>query len=98
MARLFVGNIPFQAKEEQLREWFTQSGVTVESVDLIRDRFSGELRGFGFVELEPAQEVERAIQACNGQRFMGRPLVIDQARSRTDGSAGTRNQAVQRAY
>lgn len=97
MARLFVGNIPFQAKEDQLREWFTQSGVTVESVDLIRDRFSGELRGFGFVELEPAQEVERAIQACNGQRFMGRPLVIDQARSRTDGAAGTRNQAVQRA-
>ncbi|MCC7500082.1 MAG: RNA-binding protein [Bryobacterales bacterium] len=98
MARLFVGNIPFQSNEEQLREWFTQSGVAVESVDLIRDRFSGELRGFGFVELEPAQEVERVIQACNGQRFMGRPLVIDQARSRTDGAAGLHNQTAQRAY
>ncbi|MCX6623289.1 MAG: RNA-binding protein [Acidobacteria bacterium] len=98
MARLFVGNIPFQANEDQLRGWFTEAGVTVESVDLIRDRFSGELRGFGFVELEAAQEVDRAIQACNGQRFLGRPLVIDQARSRTVGAAGVESQAAQPAY
>jgi RNA recognition motif-containing protein len=91
VARLFVGNVSFQADEDKLTEWFAQLGVELQSVDLIRDRTSGQLRGFGFVELAPGQEPGPAIDATNGQRFLGRPLVIDQARNRR--AAPPRHQA-----
>ncbi|MGH9631872.1 MAG: RNA recognition motif domain-containing protein, partial [Bryobacteraceae bacterium] len=75
MKKLFVGNLPFQASESELQDWFSRLGVTTDSVSIIRDRFSGEPRGFGFVEISNDDDADRAIAACNGQDFLGRTLV-----------------------
>ena len=78
--KLYVGNLPFQATEEDVGGWFTQAGVTPANVTLVRDRFSGQPRGFGFVEVNADDEASRAIQALNGHDFMGRNIVVNEAR------------------
>ena len=78
--RIYIGNLPFQATEGDLEKLFTDAGVAVDSVHIIRDRFSGEPRGFGFVEVPSDEEGRRAIQACNGKDFLGRTLVVNEAR------------------
>jgi RNA recognition motif-containing protein len=80
LKKLFVGNLPYQANETELQDWFSRSGVAPDNVSIIRDRFSGESRGFGFVEIGNDDEAERAVQACNGQDFLGRTLVVNEAR------------------
>ena len=85
MKKLYVGNLPFQATEEQLSALFTQTGVTTATVTLVRDRFSGQPRGFGFVEITNDEEAERAIQGLNGQDFMGRNIVVNEARPPREG-------------
>jgi len=85
--KLYVGNLPYQASEADLQDWFTQAGVGVESVTLMRDRYSGEARGFGFVEI-PDSDLDRAIQACNGKAMMGRTLVVNEARPMREGGGG----------
>ena len=84
MKKLFVGNLPYQASETDLQNWFTQAGVMADTVSIVRDRFSGEPRGFGFVEIENDDEAEKAISACNGQDFLGRTLVVNEARPMTE--------------
>jgi RNA recognition motif-containing protein len=88
--RLYVGNLPFQASEEDLVNWFTQAGVSGPTVTLIRDQMSGQLRGFGFVEVTSSEEADRAVQALNGQDFMGRSVVVNEARPREGGGGGGR--------
>ena len=80
MQKLFVGNLPFSATEQEIREHFEQFG-TVHKVDLVSDRHTGQPRGFGFVEMddEPAQE---AINRLNNTDFGGRTLRVDRAHSR----------------
>ena len=85
MKKLYVGNLPFQATEQDLADWFAQAGVSGPSVTLIRDQMSGQLRGFGFVEVANNEEADRAIQALNGQDFMGRNVVVNEARPREGG-------------
>ena len=80
MKKLFVGNLPYQATEASLHDWLTQLGLRADSVQIIRDKFSGESRGFGFIEIENDGEADRAVQACNGQDFLGRTLVVNEAR------------------
>lgn len=84
MKKLYVGNLPYQATEAQLEAWFHQAGITLEAVTIIRDRFSGESRGFAFVEITSDEEAGRAIAACNGQDFLGRNLVVNEARPLRD--------------
>jgi len=79
-----VGNLPYQATEASLHDWLTQLGIRADSVQIIRDKFSGESRGFGFLEIENDGEAERAVQACNGQDFLGRTLVVNEARPMGD--------------
>jgi RNA recognition motif-containing protein len=79
LKRLFVGNLPYEASESELQSWFSQAGVSLDTVSLVRDRFSGQPRGFGFVEI-PEDDADKAIASCNGQEFHGRPLVINEAR------------------
>ena len=88
MKKLYVGNLPFQATEEQLTALFTQTGVTAANVTLVRDRFSGQPRGFGFVEVNSDEEAERAIQGLNGHDFMGRNIVVNEARPPREGGGG----------
>ncbi|MFQ5817706.1 MAG: RNA recognition motif domain-containing protein [Terriglobia bacterium] len=88
MKKLYVGNLPFQATEQDLQNWFTEAGITVDTINLIRDRYSGEARGFGFVEIGNDEEAERAIQALNGKDFLGRSLVVNEARPPREGGRG----------
>src|SRR5262247_4146443 len=78
-AKLFVGNLSFQASEEDLRELFQQSG-TVESVRIVTDQFTGRARGFGFVEMATKEEAAKAVEMLNGRLFRDRNLVVDEAR------------------
>ena len=78
--KLFVGNLPYGATEADVTDFFTQAGVTVDSVNVMRDRFTGEARGFGFVEINDDGAANRAIEACNGRDLMGRALVVNEAR------------------
>lgn len=78
--RLFVGNLPYGASESDIETFFAQAGVTVDAVNVMRDRFSGEARGFGFVDINDANAATKAVEACNGRDLMGRALVVNEAR------------------
>ena len=78
---LYVGNLPFQATADDLREAFGQHG-TVTSAQVISDRDTGRSRGFGFVEM--ADGAEEAIANLNGAPFQGRTLTVNEARPREE--------------
>jgi RNA recognition motif-containing protein len=80
--RLFVGNLPFSADEQQIRELFEQGGRTVTDVKLITDRDTGRPRGFGFVEMGSPEDADGAVRDLNGQDFGGRRLTVNEARER----------------
>ena len=77
--KLYVGNIPFQASEEELKEFFSSIGQ-VESVKIIIDTQSGQSRGFGFIEMSTDDEAVRAISDLNGKSFQEKTLVVNEAR------------------
>ncbi len=81
MKKIYVGNLPFSTNEEEVSALFAQHG-TVESVNLITDRYTGRLRGFGFVEMSDGGD--EAIAALDGTELGGRTLKVNQARERTD--------------
>ncbi len=78
--KLFVGNLAYAATEADITDFFTQAGITIDSVNVMRDRFTGEARGFGFVEIHDDAAANRAIEACNGRDLLGRALVVNEAR------------------
>ncbi len=80
MKNLYVGNLPYNAREEQVMDLFTQYG-DVQSFNLIKDRETGRSRGFGFVEMD-TEGANKAIEALNGKEFEGRRLRVNEARSR----------------
>lgn len=86
-AKLFVGNLSFQATEEDLRELFLQAG-TVESVRIVTDQFTGRPRGFGFVEMSTKEEATKAVEMLNGRLFRDRNLVVDEARPQPQRGTG----------
>ncbi|HKQ61680.1 MAG TPA: hypothetical protein VJS92_10320 [Candidatus Polarisedimenticolaceae bacterium] len=86
--RLYVGNLPFTADEDQVRALFTGSGRTVTEVKLVTDRDTGRPRGFGFVEMGSSEEADAAIRELNGHDFGGRALTVNEARERTGGGGG----------
>jgi RNA recognition motif-containing protein len=77
--KLYVGNLPFSATEDSLREMFAQAGQ-VESAKIITDRDTGRSKGFGFVEMSTDQEASEAIKKFNGQDLDGRSLTVNEAR------------------
>ena len=81
--KLYVGNLPYAASEEDLKTYFSQAG-TVTSVALITDRATGRAKGFGFVEMASAEEAQKAISMFHGQDFMGRALTVNVARPREE--------------
>ena len=86
MSKIYVGNLPFSATEDSVRQLFAQYG-TVESVSLINDRETGRPRGFGFVEMSKG-DAARAIQSLNGQDMGGRPLKVNEAQDKPRGGGG----------
>jgi RNA recognition motif-containing protein len=84
---IYVGNLPYQANDQSLKELFEQHG-TVSSARVIIDKFSGESKGFGFVEMPDRNEAEAAIRATNEQDFMGRPLRVNESQPKPRGGSG----------
>lgn len=82
--RIFVGNLPFSATEDQLRQLFSQHGE-VNSVSIVTDKLTGRSRGFAFVEMADDSAATTAIGAVNGSQLDGRPLTVNEARERTEG-------------
>lgn len=87
--KLYVGNLPFGASEEALKNLFAQAG-NVESVKIITDAYSGRSRGFGFVEMASKEEGKRAISQLNGKTFMERTLVVSEAKPQKRKGGGFR--------
>ena len=90
MKKLFVGNLPYTANETDVQNFFAEAGVTADSVTVMRDRFTGQARGFGFVEINDDAAAQRAIEACHGKDLMGRTLVVNEARPKTERDSGER--------
>ena len=86
MTTIYVGNLPFNATEADVKSLFERHGK-VDSVKLINDRETGKPRGFGFVDM-PQAEAQTAIQALNGFQMNGRPLRVNEAQERTGGGGG----------
>jgi RNA recognition motif-containing protein len=80
---IYVGNLPFDTNEDEVREAFAAFGQ-VDTVTLIKDKFTGKPRGFGFVEMPNMSEAQKAIQALNGKEFKTRALVVNPARPREE--------------
>lgn len=80
MSKIYVGNLPFSASDDEVRTLFSEFG-TVESVSLITDRETGRPRGFGFVEM--SNGASEAIQALNEKEMDGRSLTVNEARPRS---------------
>ena len=95
---IFIGNLAYTTTEEEVRQLFEPYGV-VDSVNLITDRETGRLRGFGFVEMPDATEARAAIAGLNGTSVGGRPLNVTDARGRTrvDRSGGNAGRGGKRA-
>ncbi|HDM08671.1 MAG: RNA-binding protein [Candidatus Omnitrophica bacterium 4484_49] len=78
---IYVGNLSRDISEQDLKARFAEYGEVL-SCRIIKDQFSGQSRGFGFVEMPSQEEAEKAIAALNGKELSGRPLVVNQARPR----------------
>ncbi|MBK1629504.1 RNA-binding protein [Thiohalocapsa halophila] len=84
---IYVGNLPYSVTDSDLRETFTQYG-SVDQVNLITDKFSGESKGFGFVEMGNNAEADAAIKALNGTDYQGRNITVNQAKPKSDRPRG----------
>ncbi len=79
MSKLFVGNLPHAAIEDDLKGWVEEHGFAVDLAEIIRDRLTGHSRGFGFVTLQESWREGEAISALNGKRMEGRILTVNKA-------------------
>ncbi len=87
MSKLYVGGLPYSVTEGQLQELFAVHG-TVESANVIADKFTGQSRGFGFVEMSSKGESQKAIDALNGTQLEGRTLVVNEAKPQERRNSG----------
>jgi cold-inducible RNA-binding protein len=87
--KLYVGNLGFDVTDKDLEGLFAQAG-SCQSVAVITDKFSGQSRGFGFVEMSSDAEAQNAIKQFDGQEFKGRALKVNEAKAREDSGGGRR--------
>ena len=80
---IYVGNLPYNISEDELKDVFNEFGE-IESVNIITDRFSGQSKGFGFVEMPNNSEADQAIKALNGTDMKGREIKVNQAKPRSE--------------
>ncbi len=95
--RLFVGSLPYSATSSQLEELFAQVGK-VSSVNLITDRFSGQSKGFAFVEMTTEEEAKEAITKFNNFEMDGRRIVVNEAKPQEDRGQGNRDSGNRRSF
>ena len=94
---IYVGNLSHETSEEDLREAFEAFGQ-VASATVIKDKFSGEPRGFGFVEMPAKAEAQSAITGLNGKELKGRTLKVNEARPRPERGKGGRRPGGDRRF
>jgi len=80
---IYIGNLSPQANDEDLRKAFEAFG-SVKSVNIIKDKYSGASKGFGFVEIESKSEAQAAIQELNGSELKGNKIIVNEARPKSD--------------
>ncbi|NLB34252.1 MAG: RNA-binding protein [Elusimicrobia bacterium] len=80
---IYVGNLAWEVADEDLRQAFEEFG-TVDSASVIKDKYSGRSRGFGFVEMSNAEEAQAAIDELNGKELKGREIRVNEAKPRED--------------
>lgn len=85
--KIYVGGLPYSATESQLNDLFAPHGA-VESARVITDKFTGQSRGFGFVEMSTGEEAQKAIAALNGTQMDGRTLTVNEAKPQEPRSGG----------
>jgi RNA recognition motif-containing protein len=78
-SKLYVGGLPYSVTGDRLQEIFSEHG-TVESASVISDKFTGQSRGFGFVEMSSGSEAQKAIESLNGTQLDGRTLTVNEAK------------------
>ncbi|NOY39344.1 MAG: RNA-binding protein [Nitrospirae bacterium] len=78
---IYVGNLPYNVSEDELKELFSEFGE-VSTVNIITDKFSGQSKGFGFVEMPNDSEADEAIKALDGKEIKGRNIKVNQAKPR----------------
>jgi RNA recognition motif-containing protein len=88
--KLYVGNLSYQMTDQQLNDLFAEAG-NVASAQVVTDRYTGQSRGFGFVEMASEDEAQQAIAAINGRNVGGRALVVNESRPREGGGGGGRS-------
>jgi RNA recognition motif-containing protein len=86
--KLFIGNIPYSATEQELRELFARGGGQVASVRVITDFDTGRSKGYAFVEMSTSDEAQKAIRDLNNFSMNGRPIVVNEARPRQANGGG----------
>ncbi|OGR18727.1 MAG: RNA-binding protein [Desulfobacterales bacterium GWB2_56_26] len=85
--KLYVGNLSYEISESDLKQMFEEFGK-VGSASIIMDKYSGQSKGFGFVEMDSQTEAQSAMEALNGKDVKGRTLIVNEARPRPEGGGG----------
>jgi len=85
--KLYVGNLSYEVSESDLKQMFEEFGK-VESASIIMDKYSGQSKGFGFVEMDSQTDAQSAMEALNGKDVKGRTLIVNEARPRPEGGGG----------
>jgi RNA recognition motif-containing protein len=88
-SKLYVGNLNYNTTEEEIRSYFSEKGIEAKSVTLIKDKYTGRSKGFGFVEVDSEETIQKAIEAMDGQDFGGRKLTVNKAKPPKERSGGS---------
>jgi RNA recognition motif-containing protein len=94
---IYVGNLSYELMEDELRQAFESFG-RVKSANIIKDKYTGQSKGFGFVEMPSTEEAQSAISGLNGKELKGRPLNVNEARPRSENRGGRGSRGGGRRY
>lgn len=78
--KIYVGNLEYSVAEDELKKFFEDKGITAKAVEIIKDKYTGRSKGFGFIEVGSEEEVKKAIESLDGQELKGKGLKISKAR------------------
>ena len=90
-SKLYLGNLNYDVTEEEISKLFEDNGIQAKAVTLIKDKYTGRAKGFGFVEVESEEVIQKAIEALDGRELSGRKLTVNKARAPRERSDGPRH-------